>query len=77
MSDTISDRVAVLRREHNDRAWLAWNTAALSRIPPSKKLPPLKALLAQEPRKRRTLTWQEQFAVMQQWVAVTNRKKQR
>lgn len=38
-------RHAVLRREHNDRAWLAWHVAALGRV---KKMPKLDRLLRRE-----------------------------
>lgn len=55
---------AVRRRQaqaHNDRAWLAWNIAALTRV---QKMPPLKSLQidpsADAPRRQ---TWQEQLAI--------------
>lgn len=72
MAATVSDRAAVLRREHNDRAWLAWHIAAL---PKAKRLPSLQSLLAPPERKLQATTWQQQHAVMQQWVAVTNRAR--
>jgi len=72
MIATLDDRCAVLIRQHNDRAWLAWMVAALPR---NKKLPSLQSLMAQPERKRRATTWQEQFAVMSEWVVVTNRPR--
>jgi len=49
-----------LKREHDERAWLAWHTAALYRM---KKMPPLKDLLTGAKPKRRK-TWQEQLAAV-------------
>lgn len=49
-----------LEREHNDRAWLAWNTAALHRV---KKMPKLQSLQIKR-RSRRPQTWQEQKQVL-------------
>lgn len=57
-----------LRREHNDRAWLAWHIEALHR---AKKLPKLDKLLAKKPTRRQT--WEEQLAIMQDWSARVNR----
>jgi len=64
---------AAIRRhanEHNARAWLAWHVAALQR---SKKMPPLKRLMAQE--KRRRQTWQEQLKMVELWQAVLGGEK--
>lgn len=61
-----NDRIV---REHNQRAWLAWHIAALQR---AKRLPKLKTLLAKSASRSR-LTWQQQMAVMDQWVVHTNR----
>jgi len=60
-----------LRREHNERVQLAWNTAALSR---AKKLPKLKTLLAPEParQKKPRQTWQQQAAIMEAWAKAHN-----
>lgn len=49
-----------LKREHDDRAWLAWHVAGLQRV---KKMPPLKDLLTDAKPKRRK-TWQEQLAAV-------------
>lgn len=57
-------------REHNERAWLAWHIAALQR---SKKLPKLKTLFSKATSRTRRMTWQQQMAVMDQWVAHTQR----
>ena len=48
-----------LEREHNDRAWLAWNSAALQR---AKRMPKLQALMIKR-RRRRAQSWQEQLAI--------------
>lgn len=56
-------------REHNERAWLAWHVAALPR---SKKFPKLEKMLLRTGKKPRQ-TWQEDLAVMERWVAVTNK----
>lgn len=48
-----------LTREYNERAWLAWHVAALSR---TKQLPKLEKMLAgREPRRK---SWQEQLAAV-------------
>lgn len=49
-----------LKREHDERAWLAWHTAALPR---TKKFPPLKDLLIGA-KPKRPKTWQEQLAAV-------------
>ena len=43
-------------RDHNDRAWLAWNIAALSR---TKKLPKLQSLQMKLPKAKRRQTLEE------------------
>lgn len=53
-------RNAVLIREHNDRAWLAWHTGALSR--PLKKFPPLDSLKI-KPAAQKRQTWEQQLAI--------------
>jgi hypothetical protein len=45
------------RREHNNRAWLAWHIAVL---PNQKRTPPLKSLMIPE-RTNRVQTWQDQM----------------
>lgn len=52
-----------LAREHDDRAWLAWHTAAL---PLSKKFPELKQLQVRREAPRKT--WQEQLAAVRGWA---------
>jgi hypothetical protein len=60
-----------LRREHNDRAWLAWHVEALSR---QKKLPKLKDLTFDAPRKpKRRQTVEEQIAIAHRWTAALTR----
>lgn len=58
-----------LLREHNERAWLAWHVSALQR---TKKLPKLKNLIS-KPAASKRQTWQQQMAVMDQWVVHTRR----
>jgi hypothetical protein len=45
-------------RQHNERIWLAWHIAALSR---QRRLPELASLLAKQP--ARPQTWQQQFEI--------------
>lgn len=56
-------RKDVMIREQNERAWLAWHVAALSR---TKKLPDFKRLQVQKPRKPQT--WQEQLEIAKMWA---------
>lgn len=56
---------ARLRREHNDRAWLAWHIASLSR---SKKIPKLETLFSREKIKRRRQSPEELMAIAMQWT---------
>jgi hypothetical protein len=56
-----------LAREHNERAWLAWHGAALGR---SKKMPPLRDLLART-RGAERKGWQQQLAALQAWVVAS------
>ena len=49
-------------REHNDRAWLAWYTAALPRF---KKFPKLRSMLSRE---RRAQSPDEMMAIAKQWT---------
>ena len=58
-------------REHNERAWLAWHVAQLSRM---KKMPALKRLLAKQPVRARQ-TWKEQLEIMEAWGAATQKKE--
>lgn len=48
---------------------LAWHVAMLGR---TKKMPPLKKLMTKAGTSRKQ-TWQQQQAIMDQWVAHTNR----
>jgi hypothetical protein len=61
----VSARGKTLIREQNERAWLAWHIAALTR---SKRLPDLKKLLYKPPRKQQT--WQEQLAIAEMYAAI-------
>jgi len=51
-------RGKILINQHNERVWLAWHIAALSR---TKRLPELNSILYQEPRPAQS--WQEQFEI--------------
>jgi hypothetical protein len=52
------------RREHNDRAWLAWHSAYLSLFPP-KKFPKMEKLMQRDLRgKRREQTPDDMWAIM-------------
>lgn len=52
------------QRDHNDRAWLAWHVAFLTRVEP-KKFPKLEKLLARAPvGRRKPQTAQQQQAIM-------------
>jgi hypothetical protein len=62
---------ARLRREHNERAWLAWHVEALRR---AKKVPPLKKLYAREPRQRRAQSWQDMQAAAKAWTLLLGGK---
>lgn len=63
-------KAAAFRNEHNGRAILAWNIAALSR---AKKLPKVDSLFVRE--RGPPQTWQEQFALMKQWHRAQERRK--
>lgn len=63
ISDGVADR---LKREQKDRAWLAWNIAALTR---TTKMPTLEKMLASDKPKGEQ-TWQERLAVSRQWEKV-------
>jgi hypothetical protein len=62
-------KLRAARRDHNQRAWLAWHIAALQR---TKKLPKLASLFAKE--KPRQQSWQEQQMIMSSWAAAHNAK---
>lgn len=63
-------KAAALRHEHNARAVLAWNIAALSR---AKRLPDVKTLFARERTPRQTAA--EAEALMKQWYAAQERRR--
>lgn len=58
--------------EHNARAWLAWNTAALGRV---RKLPKLSTLTIKPRRRRRPQTWQEQLAIAKLITAAHSKRR--
>ena len=60
-------RSTYLKREHNDRAWLAWHIAYLPR---AKKPVKLKALQSPE-QKRDPVPWKAQLAAWQAYAART------
>jgi len=59
-----------LIREHNDRAWLAYNIAYLPRL---KKPPPFDKLLYKDRSKRQT--WQQQLVIAKMWHAKMESRK--
>jgi hypothetical protein len=60
-----------VRREQNDRAWLAWHIEALAR---SKKLPKLNEMMHDAPRTpARRQTVEEQIAIAHRWTAAITR----
>ena len=59
-----------IEREHNERAWLAWHVAALSRVP---RMPPLRKLQVQS-RRKRAQHWTEQLAQVKAWAAAADIK---
>jgi hypothetical protein len=63
-------KAAAFRNEHNARAILAWNIAALSR---AKRLPKVDSLFARERKPKQT--WQEQYELMKQWERAQARRK--
>jgi hypothetical protein len=65
---------AAAQRQKLDRnrdAWLAWHIEALHRM---KKLPKLKAMLTDSGQKQ-AQSWEEQYAIAQQWIARTGMLK--
>jgi hypothetical protein len=66
----INARTAAMEFQHKEFAWLAWHIEGLAR---TKKLPDLSLMLGV---KRKKKSWQEIQAIMGQWVAVTQRRKQ-
>jgi hypothetical protein len=55
-------------REHNARVWLAWHTAALSRI---KKMPDIKKMILTNTDRPRQ-SWQQQLAIFAEFAARKN-----
>lgn len=72
MSIAMNGKLRAARREHNQRAWLAWHVAALQR---AKKLPTLKSMLARD--RPRPQSWQQQSTIMQSWAVAHNGKLRR
>lgn len=64
ISDGVSTRLV---REQNERAWLAWHVAAMTR---TKTMPKLKDMIVSGKPKTRQ-NWQAQLAIAHQWAAVT------
>lgn len=62
-----------LRREHNDRAWLAHTSAALHRIDP-KRFPKLDKLLVKSLKPKRKQTREEMLAVLRVMAATMRRR---
>jgi hypothetical protein len=63
-------KAAAFRAEHNGRAILAYNIAALSR---AKRLPKIETLFARERKPKQT--WQESYALMQKWYRAQQIRK--
>lgn len=61
-----------LKREHNDRAWLAWHIEALAR---QKKLPKLKELLHSEKPSGRKMTPEQLESVTRSWLASARKRR--
>lgn len=62
-----------LRRDRNNLAWLAWHTAAMTRM---KKMPKLRDVMVEDgARKRRAQTIDEQIAIAKMWTAAVSRKR--
>lgn len=66
-----------LRREHNDRAWLAWHTAYLTAYPPRKprEFTKLDKLLWKEQPKSQSIA--EMRDVARRWIESVNRQNKR
>ncbi|MBP2465901.1 hypothetical protein CN204_17665 [Sinorhizobium meliloti] len=60
-----------LKRQHNERAWLAWHIEALAR---QTRLPKLKTLLHGAPAGKRRMSPEEIEAVARTWLASRQRK---
>jgi hypothetical protein len=67
----LSFKAAALRRrrDHNDRAWLAFHIAAFQRV---KKIPKLDKLMIKE---RIVQPWHEQMAIMDAWASAIEAKR--
>jgi hypothetical protein len=74
MALVLNGKAQQLRREHRDRAWLAWTSAALVRV---KKMPKLDKVigkdgaLPQPKRKVERRPWQELFSMAQMWAVAS------
>jgi hypothetical protein len=55
--------------QHNHQAWHTWHGAALTR---TKKIPPLRSLLAQKPTGKPR--WEDQLEGLKRWVQATGGK---
>jgi hypothetical protein len=67
MSLMLEGRAAAIERDHNDRAWLAWHVAALSR---QKRLAPLRSLLSDRMHPRKVQDWRTQLETVKLLHAV-------
>jgi hypothetical protein len=65
----MNGKLRAARRDHNQRAWLAWHIAAMGR---AKKIPRLASMLAKE--KPRQQSWQEQQMILASWSVAHNAK---
>lgn len=72
MSWIIAGERQAQERAYNERAWLAWHTAAMPLMKRFPRLSELQVKPQQEPRQ----TWQEQFVIMEQLAAHQRRVQQ-
>ena len=73
MALVLNGKAQQLRREHRDRAWLAWTTAALVRV---KKMPKLEKVVGKDGQKQvrkkvERRPWQELFSMAQMWTVAS------
>jgi len=61
-----------LRREHNNRAWLAWHIAGLDR---TKKLPKLESMLVKDGAAKAPQSWEHQLMIARMWHSRLQGKK--
>lgn len=65
---------ARLKRERNERAWLAWHTATLTRIK-AEKYPKLESMMHGARRHSRRQSIDQQIGIARQWTAALGPKR--